>query len=66
MPAAHERLNEESAAAEIAFTALLRRLFPEAAHIVLDLTDDDSVVLRRAISADGSTLRTFDDVIIII
>lgn len=61
MRAAHERLNEESAAAEAAFTALLRQLFPEAAHIVLDITED-SVALRRAVSANGSTLRTFYDV----
>ncbi|MFZ3492167.1 hypothetical protein ACODT5_02820 [Streptomyces sp. 5.8] len=61
MLAARERLNEESAAAESAFTALLRRLFPEAAHMVLAITED-SVALRRAISADGSTLRTFYDV----
>jgi hypothetical protein len=49
----------EQTAAE--FADLLRTLYPGAAHIVLRITDDDTVALRRAVAADGSTLHTFDD-----
>ncbi|MCM2430985.1 hypothetical protein [Streptomyces sp. RKAG337] len=59
--AARERLNEDAAAAAAEFTALLRRLFPNAAHIVLNFRSGDSIALERAITAEGTTVRTFDD-----
>jgi hypothetical protein len=61
MRAARERLNEDSAAAAAEFTTLLRRLFPDAAHIVLTIRSDGSIALKRAITAAGTTVRTFDD-----
>ncbi|MHC3392393.1 hypothetical protein ACLQ2E_23445 [Streptomyces lavendulocolor] len=61
MLALQELLRVEAEAAAEEFTALLRVLFPHAAHVVLQVRGNDTFTLDRAITADGTTVHDFDE-----
>ncbi|MGY3677350.1 hypothetical protein [Streptomyces sp. TE33382] len=61
MLALQELLRVAAEAAAEEFTALLRVLFPHAAHVVLQVRGNDTFTLDRAITADGTTVHDFDE-----
>lgn len=61
MLALQEQLRTQALAAEKEFTAMLRVLFPQAAHMVLRIGKSDGFTLSRAVTAQGATVHLFDD-----
>ncbi|GAA2970035.1 hypothetical protein GCM10010519_01510 [Streptomyces lactacystinicus] len=61
MLALQEWLRVEAEAAAEEFTALLRVLFPHAAYVVLQVRGDDTFMVDRAVTADGTTVHNFDE-----
>lgn len=61
MTAARELMERHAERAAAEFAELLGVLYPQAAYITLKVYDDDSVALKLALTADGRTIRRFDD-----
>ncbi|WP_043463491.1 hypothetical protein [Kitasatospora sp. MBT66] len=61
MLALQKLLLREAETAAKEFTALLHILFPQAGYVVLQVRGNDTVMLDRAVTADGTTVHEFDD-----